>query len=563
MSNPLHVLFVEDSESDTMLLVRELSKAGYTLDYERVEDEQGLLGALARKDWDIVITDHNLPRFSSAETMVLVKQSGRDIPVIIVSGSIGEEYAVAAMKAGAYDYIMKDNLKRLAPAIGREVREARNRRAHRKAESTIQYMQNHDGLTGVVNRSGFEKRVNELLSEIDRDTQHGFLYIDVDQFKLVNDTCGHVAGDELLRQLVDVFRHNIRGNDILARLGGDEFGILLGNCSLAKAEQIADNLIQAVNQFQFSWGGKPFAVAVSIGLVLLDYHYPTLDDVMSAADVACFTAKDQGRNRMYVYNPEDESLVNRKDEMQWASRLHHALEDNRFRLYHQKIHALNGHAHAPVMYEILLRLIDEDGQLVMPNRFIPAAERYDLITNIDRWVIDNILQFLAGHRAEQSQALAFINLSGASINESSLPDYIRHKLQQYDVAARQLCFEITETAAISNLSNAVGFLNQIRALGCCIALDDFGTGMSSFSYLKTLPADFIKIDGEFVASMADNDMNRAIVDAINSIGHVGGLKTIGEYAESEQIIEALTDLGVDYAQGYCIQRPCELIPTAD
>ncbi|MDJ0832300.1 MAG: diguanylate cyclase, partial [Gammaproteobacteria bacterium] len=283
MANLLRVLIVEDSEDDALLLVRQLRKGGFEIDFERVDDEGGLLSALEQKSWDIVITDHNMPQFSSDHSIKSIKNSGKDIPVIIVSGSIGEEVAVDAMKSGAHDYIMKDNLRRLVPAIERELREADNRRAHREAQHKIHYMAHHDALTGVINRYGFEERLNELLSLSEPEIQHGFLYIDLDQFKIVNDTCGHVAGDELLRQLAQLFKHHIRGNDTLARLGGDEFGILLENCSLDKAQQIADNLIAAVNQFQFSWSGKPFAIGASIGLVMIDQLYHRLSDVMSAA----------------------------------------------------------------------------------------------------------------------------------------------------------------------------------------------------------------------------------------------------------------------------------------
>ncbi len=562
MSKSLHVLIVEDSEDDALLLVRELRKGGFDIDYLRVEDEEMLSSALNDQSWDIVITDHNLPTLSSDTSILSVKQTGRDIPVIIVSGSIGEEVAVNAMKSGAHDYIMKDNLSRLVPAIERELREAENRRAHREAEYKIHYMAHHDALTGVINRYGFEERLNELLSRADRDVRHGFLYIDLDQFKIVNDTCGHVAGDELLRQLSKLLKKHIRGNDLLARLGGDEFGILLENCSLSKAEQIANSLIEAVNQFQFSWSGKPFAVGASIGLVMIDTHYHLLSDIMSAADVACYTAKDQGRNRLYIYHPDDESLVSRQNEMQWAARLHHALEEDRFRLYSQKILPLKDKDQALSMCEILLRLIDEDGTLVLPGTFIPAAERYNLMGQIDRWVIDKTLQYLATEIRSEDNFVVFINLSGTSISTDSLTDFIREKINQYQVPARQLCFEITETSAISNLSTALEFIYEMRNQGCRIALDDFGTGMSSFSYLRTLPVDYLKIDGEFVKFMDQDKMNFAIVNAINNIGHEAGLETIGEFVESQEILDALKKLGVNYAQGYAIERPQELVFSA-
>jgi diguanylate cyclase (GGDEF)-like protein len=553
MSETLRVLLVEDSENDALLIIRELGKAGYNIQYTRAFDQKGLDDALRSQQWDIAISDHNMPSFSSDLALSTIREFNKDLPVILVSGTIGEEMAVNAMRAGAHDYIMKDNLARLVPAIERELRESVNRKSHREAEQQIHYMANHDALTGLTNRFEFEKKLNQLLGTLSHNHKHAFLYLDLDQFKVVNDTSGHVAGDELLRQLSVIMEKEIRANDTLARLGGDEFGVLLNDCPLSVAENIAEKLIKTIKAFHFSWKDKTFTLSASIGLVVIDENYHETAEIMSAADLACYSAKDSGRNRLHIYQLDDVDMARRQNEMEWVSRIQLAITEDRFQLYKQCISPLNGAYKNLGCCEFLLRLLD-DGEIVAPGAFIPAAERYNLMPDIDRWVIDHVLEYMAG-TDDLSNALAFVNLSGNTINDVAVTKYISDRLEQHKVPAKNICFEITETAAISNLGAAMKFIEEVRGMGCLFALDDFGAGMSSFSYLRSLAVDFIKIDGEFVRNMDNNKMDRAIVEAINSIGHVAGLKTIGEYAETEKIIENLKELKVDFAQGYAIEKP--------
>jgi diguanylate cyclase (GGDEF)-like protein len=559
MTTPLRVLLVEDSEDDAALILRELRKGGYEPDYRRVDTAETLEAALVRDSWDIVITDHNLPGYSSEATLATVKRSGLDIPVIIVSGSIGESIAVDAMKNGAHDYIMKDNLARLVPAITRELRETKNRYAHRRAQETIQHLAYHDALTGLANRHEFETQVQKALRSAGDGVRHALLYMDLDQFKVINDTCGHEAGDELLRQLAVVLRAPVREADTLARLGGDEFGMLLTHCALEHAQQVAERMLQLVKDFRYVWQDKTFSIGASIGLVMLEERSQTLSDVMRIADMACYAAKDRGRNRVHVYRADDAELLQRHGEMQWVARLNHALEENRFELFRQCIAPLG--RNTDLHCEFLLRMLDDRGERILPGAFIPAAERYNLMPAIDRWVVRNVFAYLeerTANSANTNSEIFFINLSGATLSDDQFASYVTDQMLARKLSPAQIGFEITETAVIANLSNAIHFIDKVKQLGCRVALDDFGAGLSSFSYLKTIRADYLKIDGGFIKDMLDDPMDHAIVEAINNIGHVVGLKTIAEFVESDAIKQRLIDIGVDYAQGYAIQRPVPL-----
>lgn len=558
MSRPLRLILVEDSEDDALLVLRELSRSGFAAHHTRVDSAAALRAALDGGTWDIVITDHNMPGFNSAEALAIVREKDADIPVIIVSGSIGEDIAVAAMKGGAHDYIMKDNLARLAPAIERELRDAQTRQAHRQARQTIEHMAYHDALTGLANRFEFENQLRRALETTPYGHLHALLYVDLDQFKIINDTCGHVAGDELLRQVARLLKGPIRGADTLARLGGDEFGVLLLECSLAHAQRIGEHMLELIRDFRFTWQGKSFGVGASIGLVMLDRSGLTLADVLRQADMACYAAKDRGRNRIQIYLPDNLELLRLHGEMEWVNRINHALEHDRFEIHHQRMVALNGASHGNCC-EFLVRMrAADDGGLILPGAFIPAAERYGLMPKLDRWVVSHSFAELAACRAAGNalgQGIAFVNLSGATLNDEDFLAYAKEALERTRLPAESICFEITETAAIANLNHALAFIDGVKSLGCHVALDDFGAGLSSFSYLKTLPADFLKIDGAFIRDMLDDPMDAAIVEAISSIGHVAGLKTIAEFVETEAIRARLVEIGVDYAQGFAIHRP--------
>ena len=562
MERDLRVLLVEDTEDDAVLLTRELRRSGFNPDITRVESAAQLHRMLEIRDWDVVISDHNMPGFSSEGVLRAVQESGLDVPVIIVSGTIGEAVAVSAMKTGASDYVMKDNLARLGPAIERELREAEVRREHRRAEATIHHLAYHDSLTGLANRHHFEVRLKEALEDArERGTAHALLYIDLDQFKVVNDTCGHGAGDELLRQLGLLLQGQVRQNDLLGRLGGDEFGLLLASCPVQRAQSIGAGILQAINDFRFSWSGKSFAVGASIGLVPIDGHSATETELLAAADIACYAAKDLGRNRIHIYDRDDCELLRRKGEMHWVSRIREALEQDRFVLYWQSIVPLAGYPGVPKGSEVLLRLRDEDGALVAPGAFLPAAERYNLASAVDRWVVRALLDHLASPGCAQttSHPVVFVNISGATLNDDGFFSFLREELRRTGVPPSRLCFEITETAAVANLSRAVTFIRGVRGDGCRFALDDFGAGLSSFSYLKTIPVDFLKIDGGFVRDMTEDPMDRAIVEAIAHIGQAVGLKTIAEFVETKAVLQSLVNVGVNWAQGYAIHRPEPLV----
>ncbi|MBD0683589.1 MULTISPECIES: EAL domain-containing protein [unclassified Pseudomonas] len=425
--------------------------------------------------------------------------------------------------------------------------------------ANLSWQATHDALTGLANRREFEYRLEQALHNLTRQVgRHALMFLDLDQFKLVNDTCGHAAGDELLRHICALLQSGLRENDTLARLGGDEFGILLENCSPEAAEKIAEGLRQTVQNLHFVWKGRPFVTTVSIGLVHIAQNPTTLEASLRAADMACYMAKEKGRNRVQVYHADDSELSLRFGEMAWVQRLHMALEENRFCLYAQEIAALGPGEHGGGHIEILLRLHDEAGRMILPDSFIPAAERYGLMTSLDRWVVENVFRIIRQCLNESRQgplAMCAINLSGTTIGDQAFLDFLRKQFAAYSIPPEMICFEITETSAISNLGSAIRFINELKSLGCYFSLDDFCAGMSSFAYLKHLPVDFLKIDGSFVKDMLDDPINRAMVEVINHIGHVMGKRTIAEFVETAQIEQALLEIGVDYAQGYVIERP--------
>jgi diguanylate cyclase (GGDEF)-like protein len=497
-----------------------------------------------------------MPSFDSRDALALARARDQNIPFILVSGSIGEEIAVDAMKSGAHDYVMKNNLTRLLPAIERELREAANRRAHQIAQATIRHMAFHDSLTELHNRAEFERRLN-LAVQVAQQTgeTHALLYLDLDQFKLVNDSCGHLAGDELLRRLARRMQQSIRESDSLARLGGDEFGVLLKNCPLERAEQLALGLLESIREYRFNWNARIFSVGASIGVVRVNGEEDAAI-LLSQADMACYAAKDRGRNRVYIYTEGDTEMSQRRGEMQWIHRLQDAMNNDRLLLYQQRIQSLQGRASH---HELLLRMQGESGELITPNRFIPAAERYNLMPAIDRWVIRNACTQLHQNSkaglTRPGESAIFINLSANSLSEDGLIDFIQDQLREYALDPHRIGFEITETAAIADFDCAVKLIQALREYGCKVALDDFGTGMSSFSYLKSMQVDFIKIDGEFVRSMLEDEMNHAIVEAVNRIGHIAGIQTIAEFVERAALLDHLRELGVDYAQGWAVDRP--------
>ncbi len=428
----------------------------------------------------------------------------------------------------------------------------------RKMAERLSYQASHDSLTGLPNRREFERRLARLLEDDQyREGVHSLFYIDLDQFKVVNDTCGHAAGDELLQQIGGLLHSNMRAGDTLARLGGDEFGVLLEYCSLEKAGQVGQELLEAIQKFQFAWKDRRFTVGASIGVVPIIGGGQTLAEVLSAADTACYAAKDHGRNRLHVFRSDDVELVRRQGEMHWIGRIHAAFEEQRFLLYRQALVSLQEETgRNQERYEILIMMRDEKGDLLPPGTFLPAAEHYNLMPSIDRWVVRTYFEWLASHPEEMDRlAMCCINLSGHSVTDETFCEYIAEQLGRHGIPPRKICFEITETAAVANLSRAFRFVEILRRKGCRFALDDFGSGMSSFAYLKNLPVDFLKIDGVFVRDIVEDEIDFAMVRSINDIGHVMGKATIAEFVENNAILEKLREIGVDYVQGYGIATP--------
>ena len=426
----------------------------------------------------------------------------------------------------------------------------------RELNRRLSYHASHDILTGLVNRAEFESRLERALKSAKaRETSYALCYLDLDQFKIVNDSCGHSAGDALLGQLGALLKSKIRWRDTLARLGGDEFGVLLESCSLEQAIETAEALRVAVGEFKFMWDDRSFRLGVSIGVVPITADNEDVAALMSAADSACAAAKEAGRNRIHSYQENDIDLMRRRREMQWAARINNALEDNRFELFRQTIMPLQTPEEG-AHYEILLRMRDENGGIIAPGLVIEAAERYSITPNIDRWVIKNAFRWLVSEADERERlALCSINLSGLSFSDEKFLPFVVEQFQMSGLDATKICFEITETAAIASYSQANRFINALKELGCKFALDDFGTGLSSFGYLKHFPVDFLKIDGSFVKEILHDPIDREMVRSINEIGHLTGKKTIAEFAENEEIITMLKGMGVDYAQGYGVSEP--------
>ncbi|NNE63999.1 MAG: EAL domain-containing protein [Gammaproteobacteria bacterium] len=419
----------------------------------------------------------------------------------------------------------------------------------------LRFQASYDSLTGLINRREFEKRATQLLTDINKDeSEHAMCFLDLDQFKVVNDTCGHAAGDELLNQLGKLLKNSLDKEHTLARLGGDEFGILLERCSLGSAHRIADGILKAIKGFQFVWDDQVFRIGASIGLVAITEATGNFTELFKQADVACYLAKDLGRNRIHTYHPDDTELAIRHGEMQWVGEIYQALEDDRFCLFAQPIVSLE--TGTQQHFELLLRLRGEDGEIIPPGLFLPAAERYNLIDKIDSWVFRHACLFLANHPRLLEQLDFFsINLSGPSLtNEGSLDAIIRN-LDESGISPRKICFEITETEAVSNMETAIQFIKTLKQKGCRFAMDDFGSGISSFGYLKNLSVDFLKIDGMFVRDIVDDPIDRAMVKSINEIGQVMGMKTIAEFVENDEIERLLKDIGVDYGQGFGLGKP--------
>ena len=416
-------------------------------------------------------------------------------------------------------------------------------------QARLHFQATHDALTGLTNRSEFERRLTTLLAAPARSCDM-LLYLDLDQFKIVNDTCGHAAGDELLRQVATIMQGDLRDNDTLARLGGDEFGVILRRATPEQGMAVAQRLRETVSDFHFVWCDKLFPIGASIGAVLLAPGRMSITDALRVADAACYIAKERGRNRIHLSTADDQAIRQREGEMNWVGHIHEALREQRFVLYTQRLQGLGPDNAAEDHHEVLVRMVDRDGALIAPAAFIPAAERYGLMPQIDRWIVGTVL----AHAAANATTYA-INLSGATVCDETFLAFVQQSFRDHGTDPRRICFEITETAAIANLRQATALIRELKVMGCRFSLDDFGSGMSSFAYLKHLPVDYLKIDGSFVKDMLDDPVDRAMVESINHIGHVMKLRTVAEFVENDAVLDALREIGVDYAQGYGVQKP--------
>jgi len=458
---------------------------------------------------------------------------------------------------------MRNAIQKSQEALKREVKSHKfTADALYKEKERVTYHASHDALTGLVNRREFEIRAKDLLKLASKDhSQHALLYIDLDQFKIVNDTCGHVAGDSLLRQLGTLLGHKVREGDILARLGGDEFGVLLERCPIEKAITIANDLRDAVSDFHFHWEDNVFTIGASIGLVAITRESQDIETLLSTADTACYAAKDKGRNRVHVYEPDDQELAKKHGEMRWVAKINMALDENNFVLYNQPIVGVKKGRNNILYTELLIRMIGDNNKLIPPGAFLAAAERYGLMEKIDKWVVEHAFSFISREIKKSPGKFSDcygINLSGSSVGDMEFLDFIIELCKKYNMPKGVICFEITESTAISELNSAIRFISELKKFGCKFALDDFGRGLSSFAYLKNLPVDYLKIDGVFVKDIHHDPIDLAMVKSINEIGHLMGMKTIAEFVEEKEIYDLLNEIGVDFAQGIWVAKPYEL-----
>ncbi len=419
----------------------------------------------------------------------------------------------------------------------------------------IAYDAKHDSLTGLVNRNEFDRQLKRVLKKaIDSEIESILCYLDLDHFKVVNDAAGHSAGDQLLVKLVRILEDKVRSSDIVARLGGDEFGIILEHCPLNNAIGVCEEILSSINQFVFEWDQQRFKVGTSIGIAMITENSSNEALIMSQADMACYRAKELGRNQIHIAHTDDTAIMERSSEFSYVSAITDALNNDRLFLMKQPIVPVINEDHIVPHYEVLSRILDDKDNIIPPNEFIRIAERYGMIVDVDRFVIKKSFQYHAKEHADDDVVMS-INLSGNTVSDPYILKYIKQEIDKFDLNPSSICFEITETAAISSINKAINVINELKGIGVKFALDDFGSGLSSFGYLKDLPVDFLKIDGAFVKNIVKNEKDRAIVRSINEVAKAMGMRTIAEFVENAEILEVLQDIGVDYAQGYGIGKP--------
>lgn len=521
----------------------------------------------------VVVSDMHMPDMNGIELLTRLTTSYPQAIRIMLTGNSDQQTAADAVNQGhVFKFLTKPcSIADLREALNEALAQYRSERERdavsqhtaikvQHLSAKLAHQARHDILTGLANRRAFELRLKGSLESARQEgREHIFCFIDIDYFHRINDACGYTAGDELLRQLGGILSHQRRSGDIAARLGSDQFGLILSDCGLQDGQQIVQKIHQQMKAFVFYWEEGRYELSTSIGLVPVNSESGSLTALFNAAETACNVAKDQGRNRIHSGDAQDALLTRRLTEIQWISRINRAITENRFRLYYQTIEPINPIDSEGEQYEILLRMEGDDGRIIPPGEFLPAAEHYHLAPQIDRWVILNTIGWL-NDNPDQLQALSLcsINLSGLSMGDEEMLDFIQETLAQSDVPAGKICFEVTETAAISHLDAAVSFMQILKAIGIRFSLDDFGTGLSSFAYLRTLPVDFLKIDGMFVRNIDRNIIDWTLVKSINDMGQIMGKQTIAEFVENEDIYNQLHEIGANYAQGYMLSKPCPL-----
>ena len=547
----LHVLIIEDSENDTELLLRELRRGGYAPEFERVETPEGLDDALSRQSWDLIISDYAMPRFNGLQALKLVQEKGIDIPFIIVSGSIGEDIAVAAMKAGAHDYLMKGNLARLLPAIERELREVRVRQGRRQADETIHRLAYTDPLTGLPNRIRFRELVQETIVIAQREQRSiALLLMDLDHFKDVNDTLGHVRGDNLLLQVALRLRSVLFAPDVIARLGGDEFCILLPKLAAIDDVRLVINKLHDCLAAPFMIDGIPIVVETSIGVATMPEHADNADTLLQRADIAMYRAKQMASD-FAVYTPEFNPHSHGR--LGLMAELRDAIEQNQLLLHFQpKVNLKSGRI---VGNEALVRWQHPRLGMILPDQFILAAEQTGLIGPLTRWVLIDALSRCQGMSHEDMRLRVSVNLSARSLHDPQLPKMIVDALEVTGAKPDRLMLEVTESAIVLDPKRAEENLVALSRMGVGLSIDDFGTGYTSLASIKHLPVNEIKIDKSFVTHMLTDKKDAMLVRTVIELGHNFGLTVVAEGVETKEVMDALTALGCDEVQGYFISKP--------
>jgi diguanylate cyclase (GGDEF)-like protein len=550
MSKPIRVLIIEDSENDALLLVRELRRGGFEPEFERLETATAMADALANGKWDLVVSDYSMPRFSGIAALELLKQSGVDLPFIIVSGAIGDDVAVAAMKAGAHDYMMKTNLQRLVPAVERELREAESRRARKRSDEKLSYLARFDPLTDLPNRNLLYERLEQaLVSGSEEGKPLALMLIDLDHFKDINDTMGHQIGDLLLKEVGSRLQAALRQCDTVARLGGDEFGVLLPGADEEAATLAARKLLKALQPF-FLIGELAMDVRASIGVALFPGHGQDTATLMRRADIAMYLAK-QSTAGYGIYSPERDSYS--PERLALMAELHRAIDTNQlFLAYQPKIDLRTGRV---IGVEALARWRHPKLGLVPPEQFIPMAERTGFIKALTMWGLNEALSQSRSWSEQGFEIAVSVNLSARTLHEMKLPQHIAQLLKTHEVAPKDLELEITESIIIADPAHALKILTRISDMGVALSIDDFGTGYSSLAYLRKLPVKTVKIDKSFLMHMTRDENDALIVRSTIDLAHNLGLKVVAEGVEDQDVWDRLVAFGCDAVQGYYISRP--------